>query len=233
MKTRLLLAGLVLPLTLAGAARADDATLENQLRNQLRTTVTQLRELQDQQATLQAQKTAAEQERDALKKKVGGGGAAAAPSRKALAEAAALRRSLAGAKGEAETLKQTAAQAQTELQSLKQQLDQTQTALRGVQAQNEEMRATLVSTNSTLQACEAKNVQLIGLGNEVLDRYKKVGLGTAMAAKEPFTGLRRVQLQNLAQGYEDRLRAGRYDPRRDKAPPAAKPADNVTEPSSH
>lgn len=231
MKARPLLIGLVLPFVLASAALAADADpVETQLRTQLRATVTQLRELQDQQATLQAQKTAAEQERDALKKKPQ---AAPGPSRKALAAAAALRRDLAGARQEAEAGKQAAAQSQAQLAALRQQLDQVQASLRAVQTQNNEMRATLASTNSTLQACELKNVQLIGLSSEVLDRYSKVGLGTAMAAKEPFTGLRRVQLQNLAQGYEDRLRAGRYDPARDKAPPKPKPADNVTEPSPH
>ena len=231
MKARTLIAGLLAPLALAGAAHAEDAGLENQLRTQLRTTVTQMRELQDQQATLQAQKAAAEQERDALKKKVGGAGAG--PSRKALAEAAALKRSLAGSRAEAETARQAAAQAQSELAMVKQQLDQAQSALHALQAEGEETKATLAATASTLEACKIKNVELISVGNEVLDRYKKVGVSGAVIAREPFTGLHRIKLQNLAQGYEDRLYAGRYDPRRDKAPPQARPAPAVTEPSSH
>ena len=31
-----------------------------------------------------------------------------------------------------------------------------------------------------------------------------------MAAKEPFTGLTRVNLENLVQGYEDKIIAGKY-----------------------
>ena len=62
MKLRHIMLGLALPLAIAGAARADDnSDVENRLRQQLRATVTQLRELQDSQATLQAQKAAAEQ----------------------------------------------------------------------------------------------------------------------------------------------------------------------------
>jgi len=231
MKARLIIATAALSLTLAGTAgAAEDPGIENQLRNQLRSTVTQLRELQDQQATLQAQKTAAEQERDALKKKAGGGGA---PSAKAVAAAAALKRSLAGARQDAEAARQAASQTQAELALAKQQLEQAQAALRSLQAQDEELKATLASTSSTLEACKVKNVELISVGNEVLDRFKKVGVSGAVLAREPFTGLHRIKLQNLAQGYEDRLYAGRYDPKRDKAPPPPTPAANVTEPSSH
>lgn len=232
MKARLIIATAALSLTLAGTAgAAEDPGIENQLRNQLRSTVTQLRELQDQQATLQAQKTAAEQERDALKKKAGGGGAA--PSAKAVAAAAALKRSLAGARQDAEAARQAASQTQAELAQAKQQLEQAQAALRSLQAQDEELKATLASTSSTLEACKVKNVELISVGNEVLDRFKKVGVSGAVLAREPFTGLHRIKLQNLAQGYEDRLYAGRYDPKRDKAPPPPTPTANVTEPSSH
>jgi seryl-tRNA synthetase len=229
MTFKALLLGAGMTLALAGAAQAADASIENRLRDQLRSTVTQLRELQDQQAMLQAQKSAAEQERDALKKKVGGG----AVSAKATAQAAALRRSLASTREEADALKQTAAEKDAELASLKQQLDQAQAALHAQQSEDEALKATLASTSSTLEACKVKNVELIRLGHEILDRYKKVGIGTVVGAKEPFTGLKRVQLQNIAQDYGDRLYSGRYDPRRDKAPPKPPEADNVTQPSSH
>ena len=52
-------------LTLASPAVA--TPLEDRLREQLRATVTQLRDVQASQATLQAAKDAAEKERDALK----------------------------------------------------------------------------------------------------------------------------------------------------------------------
>jgi len=52
---------------------------------------------------------------------------------------------------------------------------------------------------------ETRNVALFQLGNDILTRYEKFSLGDALAAKEPFTQLTRVKLENLVQGYEDKL----------------------------
>jgi hypothetical protein len=43
------------------------------------------------------------------------------------------------------------------------------------------------------------------LGNEVLDRYAQFGLGTALAAREPFVGITKVKFQNLVQDYQNKL----------------------------
>ena len=56
-----------------------------------------------------------------------------------------------------------------------------------------------------LEDRERKNLALFGLGNEILTRYEKFGLGEALAAREPFTGLTRVKLENLVQDYHDKL----------------------------
>ena len=52
---------------------------------------------------------------------------------------------------------------------------------------------------------EAKNYELFKLANEILTRYEKFGLGEALTAREPFTGLTRVKLENLVQDYQDTL----------------------------
>ena len=44
---------------------------------------------------------------------------------------------------------------------------------------------------------EAKNYELFKLANEILTRYEKFGLGEALTAREPFTGLTRVKRENL------------------------------------
>jgi hypothetical protein len=43
------------------------------------------------------------------------------------------------------------------------------------------------------------------LGMEILDRYEKFGLGEALTAKEPFTGITRTKFETLVQDYEDKL----------------------------
>jgi hypothetical protein len=65
------------------------------------------------------------------------------------------------------------------------------------------------------------------MGSEILTRYEKFGLGEAIGAKEPFTGLTRVKLQELVQDYKDKLlnqtvKAGQP---LDSSTPASPPSD--------
>jgi hypothetical protein len=52
---------------------------------------------------------------------------------------------------------------------------------------------------------QVKNAEMYRLGNEVLDRYAKFGLGTAISAREPFVGITKVKFQNLVQDYQNKL----------------------------
>lgn len=52
---------------------------------------------------------------------------------------------------------------------------------------------------------QAKNAEMYRLANEVLDRYAQFGLGTAIAAREPFVGIMKVKFQNLVQDYQNKL----------------------------
>jgi chromosome segregation ATPase len=64
---------------------------------------------------------------------------------------------------------------------------------------------------------KTKNAEMFKVGNEILTRYEKFGLGTAITAREPFTGLTRVKLQNLVQDYSDKLGEQRIKPEAAKA----------------
>ncbi len=70
----------------------------------------------------------------------------------------------------------------------------------------------VVSLERRVADNEAKNAEMFKIANEVLDRYKGFGLGTALTAREPFTGIMRVKLQNLMQSYEDKLIAQKIRP---------------------
>ena len=82
-------------------------------------------------------------------------------------------------------------------------------------------RAKLASEGILLQRrvddLETRNTNLFQIGNEILTRYEKFGLGQALAAKEPFVGVTRVKLENQVQGYQDKLLNQK------NAPPAATP----------
>jgi hypothetical protein len=52
---------------------------------------------------------------------------------------------------------------------------------------------------------QIKNVQMYKVGTEILDRYEKFGLGEAILAREPFVGMTRAKFQTLMQDYQDKL----------------------------
>jgi uncharacterized protein YecA (UPF0149 family) len=73
----------------------------------------------------------------------------------------------------------------------------------------------LTSTKLTLADRERKNIALFNTANEILDRFENYALGKALAAREPFIGTTRVKVENLVQGYKDKILDNRIS-----APPA-------------
>lgn len=59
---------------------------------------------------------------------------------------------------------------------------------------------------------ERKNAEMYKAGTEVLERYAKFGLGTALLSREPFVGSMRVKFQNMIQDYGDKLNTERIKP---------------------
>jgi hypothetical protein len=61
------------------------------------------------------------------------------------------------------------------------------------------------------------------LAEQLVTAYSKVGVGQILESREPFTGLKRVQIEKAAQDQEDSIRGLRCDVRIDAKPPAAEP----------
>lgn len=83
-----------------------------------------------------------------------------------------------------------------------------QTAAANAQARDRD-RASLDARAESLgkraEACEAKNARLYQVAREILDRLGAGRLRDAWLAREPFVGRKRVELENVAQDYEDKL----------------------------
>ena len=58
-------------------------------------------------------------------------------------------------------------------------------------------------------------------GKEILERYENYAFGKALLAREPFTGLAKVKLEEQVQDYKDKLADGMV---REGEPAAAAPA---------
>lgn len=60
--------------------------------------------------------------------------------------------------------------------------------------------------------CSDKNVRLVKLNAELLDRYRKKGVSDVLAQRDPVLGFGDVQMFNLVQDYRDRADAERFSP---------------------
>jgi chromosome segregation ATPase len=200
MKAWFALPFVLLPLLpgMAAAQSSDDA-----LRERLRQVTLQLRQVQDDQATLQAQKAAAEHDRDEAKKQL-----------------AAAQAELAHTKHEGSRV----AAVQQDLAKTKDALAQATTTAQQSGSERDKLQANVASARTLLTACESKNAELLKIGREILDAYSKFDFADALGANEPFLQLHRVELENQAQDFEDRIENGKYDPRSIRPAPTAQTA---------
>lgn len=63
----------------------------------------------------------------------------------------------------------------------------------------------LASHQQDLKQCRTHNVALYGLGREMMEKYRDKSCHDALAQSEPFTGLKRVEVENLLETWRDRL----------------------------
>jgi hypothetical protein len=192
-------------LLLVGAAGAllptmarDDPGSDARLRDALRAATLQVRALEDERSTSQAREAALKKELDGLRAQLKSGGAKAgdlAVQRRRLAEQLEANTRLT----EELSRCQAAARADADIARTK---DEERARLAGREA----------GLAERLAAAEARNERLYRLTKQVIDWLGQMGVGGALAAREPFLGLRRVELENLAQDYEDQALKERIKP---------------------
>lgn len=201
---------LLLMLQLAGVAMAADpnaaAAAEKRLRDSLRSTMLQLRTSEADRIALQATQAASEQKNLELTAQIADLGKKVETLNK---QSAADRDA---ASKEAAGLNNRLKDAELEIERLKLSLDKWKLGYKqavDVATTKESQRAGLASQvvmlNRELEDRSAKNIELFRIGSEILTRYEKFGLGTALTAREPFIGTTRVKMQGLVQDYKDKL----------------------------
>ena len=223
------LALLALLLT-AAPALAQTGSLEDRLRGELRATKAQLDAAQAQTQPLKARAEAAEKARDALKAQLAKArtAASAAPSAAEKARIATLQADLAalraGANSGSSADPAKLAEAQTQLKSALDAVSAMRAERDRAVAAAKAQADTSGQTTALLAAAQAKNARLIALSREILGRYARVGVGTYIAAREPFIARRRVAIENEAEKLGDQIYANKYDSRADTPKPAPDPA---------
>ncbi len=147
----------------------------------------QIAQLQKDQESTKAELTAVKKERDALKAGAGGASAAAAQAKAAKA-----------------TAEQTLAQSKQRTDELVARFRETAQNLKEVETDRTVVRKELAERNAAFDRCAENNLQLYEISREVLDRYEHVGFFTKAGAAEPFTGIKRNQIDNLVDDYRQR-----------------------------
>ena len=104
------------------------------------------------------------------------------------------------------------------------------------EAERAKLAARVIVLDRQVAEQRTRNAALYQTGTEVLSRYEKFGLGTALTSREPFVGTTRVKFENLIQDYADQLADQKIKPEeKTPAAPAAtvkaeKPAGKKSQP---
>ncbi|MCX6849441.1 MAG: phage major capsid protein [Verrucomicrobia bacterium] len=217
MKLTLALLLLVCAAKLPAAEEADPAmAVLKRMRDQLRNVMIQQQKTEAERATLQAanlelEEKVKKQEAD-FKKLAKDSNAQKDADAKAIAE---LKAKVMADEREKAQLQEALANWKSGYEKLK------QTAMK-VDAQRAELSARVILQDRKVADYQRKNDELFKVGSEILSKYEGFGLGTAIAAREPFTRNMRVKLETLVQDYGDKLVDSKIKP--DEAPKsAAKP----------
>lgn len=205
-KTLALLAGCLFSASPLFAQAQQASPAEARLREQLKATMLQLRNAETERATLQAAQTERDQKIAKLEEQVAALTKQATEDKDA-AEKAAIKLNEELASRTADLAKVSDLLAKSDAAGKKTaELARTR----------EEQRAKLAAQNIQLQRTVAdqrtKNAKMFETASEVLSRYEKFGLGTALTAREPFVGITRARLQSLVDEYDDKLSAQRIKP---------------------
>jgi len=174
----------------SATAHADSET--DRLREALRTATAQSRSLEDQRAALQAKAAAAEQERDRLKKQ---------------------NEALRGQIKEAEQAYRQAvkdfndrlAERDETLEKWKSAYGEAATVARAKDAERTKFQSEATALKASNKACEAKNAQVVKVGSDIVKQYEEMNPMEKIWDHEPAFGLKRVEHQNAAQDFRDKI----------------------------
>lgn len=176
---------------------------EQRLREQLKAAMLQLRNAETERATLQAGQAERDQKIKKLEEQV------AALTKQATEDKEANDKAIA-------KLNEEMAAKNTDIVRLNELLVKSEETGKKSAAQlkkTEEQRAELAAKAIQLQRTVAdqrmKNAKMYETATEVLSRYEKFSLGTALTAREPFVGITRARLQSYVDEYDAKLSAQR------------------------
>jgi chromosome segregation ATPase len=200
---------------IATAADGPDPTVK--LREQLRSTLLQLRTAQTETANLQAAQAAAEAKTKDLETKLAAAEARNAKLAKELNDdKAAAERSIATLNNKLAEREKRIVKYDEALAEWKAGYQKAAEVARTKEDERAALAAEVVVFKRTIADRETKNIALFNTANEILNRFENYALGKALGAREPFISTTRVKVENLVQGYQDKILEQRLNARTPK-----------------
>lgn len=218
----LLLTCLVLAAPAAHAQTARSGGAPNaQLMAQLQQLASERTSLQAENAKMKKQVDDLQKELDALKK------SSKALDEKAKSAAQIVARSAAEKESSATELRQT----KDKMQELIAKFRETIATLKTMESQLTASKQALDAKTVEYKECRDRNAALYELNREVVTRLEQSSSWSRVARLEPFTKLKRVQLENLADDYKARAEDQRMAPAAG-GPPAGSGAAQPSAPTT-
>lgn len=200
---------LVLGSLVFGPAAAASDKKASREKEAMRRAQMQLQQVQGQLATLEQEKATLGSERDQARKDAKAAQGKLGKLNKSLSEEKARGEQLAK---ELEAVKQDLAASQTRLTDTEtrltetaKNLNQTQQTLARTESDKRQLEGVKTRQEREIASCEGKNLKLYQTGRELMTRFEQKTCGEILAQKEPFTGLKRVEVENLLEEYRDKL----------------------------
>ena len=200
----------ILLIFLAGGfhiARGDSADpVQARLRENLRNASLQLRSVSAERDTLQDQNTGLQGQLQDLTQKM------AKLAAQAAADRAASATTIADLQARLTTQAQSIADYQKALAAGDAEQQRTTALLNTFQSRAAALTGENAALKQSVDQEKGRNAAMLNVAMEVLRRYEKQGIGQVLLDKEPFTGLARARLENIAQDYQTQLLAQRIRP---------------------
>lgn len=161
----------------------------------------QLQQMSSERAALQAENAKLKEQLAQMKKDLdkAASGKVAIENRARQLEASAGRGEAASKQSE-EQLERTRGQ----LQELIVKFRETAQTLRDVETDRSTVQSQLGLKERELKTCIDRNAGLYNLNSAILDRMENRGFWSSLGASEPFTKIKRVELENLIEDYKYR-----------------------------
>jgi chromosome segregation ATPase len=214
---RALLTLIAFSATLHAAEEADPSV---KLREQLRSTMLQLRTSQVEAANAQALQAAAEEKSKELEGKIADlEKRSAAMAKQANAEKIAAEESIATLNNKLADRDKRIVQVNEALAKWKDGYNKAAAVARTKEEERAQLASEAIVLKRTVADRETKNIALFNTSSEILERFENYALGKAITAREPFISTMRVKVENLVQGYKDRIIDNRIAATDDKPKP--------------